>query len=53
METINDRLQWIVNEKFDGNKAAFAKAIGIVPTSISNYLGKQRSNEKYTRITKR
>ena len=21
METINDRLQWIVNEKFDGNKA--------------------------------
>ena len=29
METINDRLQWIVNEKFDGNKAAFAKAIGI------------------------
>ena len=42
METINDRLQWIVNEKFDGNKAAFAKAIGIVPTSISNYLGKHR-----------
>ena len=37
METINDRLQWIVNEKFDGNKAAFAKAIGIEPTSISKY----------------
>mgnify|MGYP002540558929 CR=1 FL=1 len=45
METINDRLQWIVNEKFDGNKAAFAKAIGIVPTSISNYLGKQRASK--------
>ena len=43
--TINDRLQWIVNEKFDGNKAAFAKAIGIVPTSISNYLGKQRASK--------
>lgn len=45
METINDRLQWIVNEKLDGNKAAFAKAIGIVPTSISNYLGKQRASK--------
>lgn len=27
METINDRLQWIVNEKFDGNKAALQKPL--------------------------
>jgi len=45
METINDRLQIIVNDKFDGNKAAFAKAIGIAPTSISNYIGRQRASK--------
>lgn len=42
METINDRMEVIVNELFDGNKAAFAKAIGLGPTGLSNYLGKQR-----------
>ncbi len=40
--TINSRMQTIVDEKFNGNKAAFAKAIGLAPTSMSNYLGKQR-----------
>lgn len=42
METINDRIEVIVNELFDCNKAAFAKAIGLAPTAISSYLGKQR-----------
>ena len=36
--SIAERLQYIVEELFDGNKAAFARAIGIAPTSISNYL---------------
>ena len=27
METINDRMEMLVNQKFDGNKAAFAKTI--------------------------
>lgn len=44
METINDRMQMIADMMFDGNKAAFAKAIGIAPTSITNYLGKQRAS---------
>lgn len=44
METINDRMQMIADIMFDGNKAAFAKAIGIAPTSITNYLGKQRAS---------
>ena len=45
METINDRMQMIADVMFDGNKAAFAKAIGIAPTSITNYLGKQRASK--------
>ena len=44
-ETINDRMEMIVNEMFNGNKSAFAKAIGLVPAAISTYLGKQRRSK--------
>ena len=43
--TINERMQYIVDERFSGNKASFAKAIGIAPTSISNYLSKSRASK--------
>lgn len=45
METINDRMQQIADVFCGGNKAAFAKAIGIAPTSITNYIGKQRASK--------
>ncbi len=45
METINDRMEMLVNEHFDGNKAAFAKAIGLPPTGLSNYLGTKRRSK--------
>ena len=45
METINDRMEMIVNKLFDGNKAAFAKAIAVEPTTMSSYLGKQRRSK--------
>ena len=45
METINDRMDYLVNQRFNGNKAAFAKAIGLPPTGLSNYLGKQRRSK--------
>lgn len=44
-ETINDRIETLINDKFDGNKAAFAKTIGLPPTGLSNYLGKQRRSK--------
>ena len=43
--TINERMQFIVDKKFNGNKAAFAKALGVAPTSISNYLSKSRASK--------
>ena len=43
--TINERIQYIVDQRFSGNKASFAKAIGIAPTSISNYLSKSRASK--------
>lgn len=45
METINDRMEMLVNQKFDGNKAAFAKTIGLPPTGLSNYLGTKRRSK--------
>lgn len=52
METINDRMEMLVNERFGGNKAAFAKAIDLAPTAISSYLGtKRRSKPSVEMIT--
>lgn len=45
MQSINERLQIIIDELFGGNKAKFAKAIEIAPTSISNYLSDKRKSK--------
>ena len=42
METINDRMEQLVNERFNGNKAAMAKALDIDRATLSNYIGSQR-----------
>lgn len=52
METINDRMEMLVNQRFNGNKAAFAKTIGLPPTGLSNYLGtKRRSKPSVEMVT--
>lgn len=45
MMNITERLQYIVDEVFEGNKAAFARALDIAPTSIANYLNKERASK--------
>ena len=45
METINDRMEMLVNERFNGNKAAFAKAIGTERSTLSNYIGSVRRSK--------
>lgn len=45
MESINDRMEMLVNQRFNGNKAAFAKTIGLQPTGLSNYLGNKRRSK--------
>jgi hypothetical protein len=44
-ESINDRIELLINQRFNGNKASFAKSIGLLPTGLSNYLGKQRRSK--------
>lgn len=43
--TINDRVQTIIDKRFDGNKSAFAKAVGLSVAGMSSYLGKQRRSK--------
>jgi transcriptional regulator with XRE-family HTH domain len=53
METINDRMEMLVNERFNGNKAAFAKAIGTERATLSNYIGNvRRSKPSVDMVTK-
>lgn len=53
METINDRMEMLINERFNGNKAAFAKAIGTERATLSNYVGSmRRSKPSVNMVTK-
>lgn len=38
-------MEMLVNERFGGNKAAFATSIGLGPTALSNYLGNKRRSK--------
>ena len=53
METINGRMEMLVNQRFNGNKAAFAKAIGTERATLSNYIGSvRRSKPSVDLVTK-
>lgn len=45
METINDRIEQLINERFDGNKSAFAKTINSTSAILSNYVGKNHRSK--------
>ena len=44
-ETINDRIQYLVDTKFNKNKSAFARAVGLSEAGMSSYLGTQRRSK--------
>lgn len=44
-ETINDRIEQLVNERFGGIKSALAKKIGLQSSGLSNYLGNERRSK--------
>lgn len=47
MAEINERLQKIVNERFNGKQTLFADALGIPQTSIANYFNKRASKPSF------
>jgi len=50
--TINERFDKIINDFFQGNKSAFAKAIGVSPTVIENIVGTRKGNPSFEVVQK-
>lgn len=49
---INERFERIINELFNGNKRAFAKAVGISPTVVENVVGTRKGKPSYDVLVK-
>lgn len=50
--TINERFQAIIDSQFNGNKSAFAKAIGVSPTVVENVVGLRKGKPSYEVLNK-
>ena len=44
---INERIQSIITQQYDGNKRAFANAVGVGPTVIQNIVGTRKGKPSY------
>lgn len=49
---INDRLQAITDEIYNGNKTAFASEIGVRPSVITNFTGKRKGKPSFEILQK-
>lgn len=45
METINDRIEQLINAQFGGNKSSFAKQLGLERYNLSNYISSKRRSK--------
>lgn len=45
MDLFLERIQEVINKLFKGNQAAFARAIGIKPTTLSNYFSDKKATK--------
>lgn len=45
METINDRIEQLINAQFGGNKSSFAKKLGLERYNLSNYISSKRRSK--------
>lgn len=50
--TINERFELIIQSLFNGNKRAFAKAVGISPTVVENIVGARKGKPSYDVLEK-
>ena len=50
--TINERFEAIIRSLFNGNKRAFAKAVGISPTVVENIVGTRKGKPSYDVLKK-
>ncbi len=45
--SVNERLEYLINKEYNGNKRAFAKAVGISPTVVENIVGKRQGKPSF------
>ena len=51
MNTINERLDLVLNEHFKGNVSKFARSAGIPQTTLNNIIGERRSKPHAGQLT--
>lgn len=42
METVNQRIAWLISEKYDGNRSKFAREVGITPAYAAQIYSGER-----------
>lgn len=42
METVNERIAWLISEKYDGNRSKFAREVGITPAYAAQIYSGER-----------
>lgn len=52
MNTINERIQYIIDHWFSGNKSRFAQSVGISPAIVDSITGKRQSAPSFQILQK-
>lgn len=52
METINERIQMIVNKHYRGNESEFARDVGIGQSTLNGILGTRKNNPSADTVSK-
>ena len=51
MDTINERIQFIINERFDGNTSAFCRSVDVKQPTMNTILGERKSKPSFDVIS--
>lgn len=50
--TINEKIQYVIDARFDGNKSAFGRAIDLIPSAIDNLVGRRQGKPSFEVLQK-
>ena len=50
--TINEKIQYVIDARFNGNKSAFGRAIDLIPSAIDNLVGRRQGKPSFEVLQK-
>lgn len=50
--TINEKIQFVIDARFNGNKSAFGRAIDLIPSAIDNLVGRRQGKPSFDVLQK-